>query len=187
VFIQNIKQFQFNVTLKRVWNSQELAKIDPDTGLQEDVGASTNRVIVASVQRNFSHGAFYFSYAQADARELSTGEPIPEAPRLILDSVASIDRLPFGVRARGEFEYIRAKPLGDGIVGVPVYEGRGAVLRPFYRNRMSVGVNFLIGSGFTGQTLETIPTQPPLCPVECVVGVPLKSYVSLSWTYYLQK
>jgi hypothetical protein len=187
VFIQNVKQFQFNVTLKHLWNSEEMAKIDPDTGLQEDVGASTNRVIVASVQRNFAHGAIYFSFAQADARELNTGEPVPEAPRLILDTVASIDRLPFGLQARGEFEYVRAKPLGDGIVGVPVYEGRGAVVRPFNRNRMSLGLNFLIASGYTGQTLETIPTQPPPCPGECVVGVPLKSYVSLSWTYYLQK
>ncbi len=31
-----IKEFQINVTLRRVWNSQELAKIDADTGLQED-------------------------------------------------------------------------------------------------------------------------------------------------------
>ena len=187
VFTQNIKQFEINLTLKHVWNSQELAKIDPDTGLQEDVGTSTNRVLVASVQRNFSHGAIYFSYAQADARDLNTGEPVPEAPRLILDTVGSIDRLPFGLRARGEFEYVRAKRLGDGFVGVPVYEFRGAVLRPFYRNRMSIGVNFLAASGYTGQTLETIPTQPQPCPLECVVGVPLKSYVSLSWTYYLQK
>ena len=187
VLTQNIKQFELSVAMKRLWNSRELAKIDPDTGLQEDVGPSANRVLVASVQRTFSHGAIHFSYAQADARELNTGEPVPEAPRLILDTVASVDRLPFGLRARGEFEYVRAKPLGDGIVGIPLYEGRGAVLRPFYRNRMSLGVNFLIASGFTGQTLETLPGQPAPCPIECVVGVPLKSYISLSWTYYLQK
>jgi Carboxypeptidase regulatory-like domain len=179
-----IKQIQFNITLKRVSNSQELAKIDPDTGLQEDIGSSLNRVIVVSLQRNFAHGALYVSYAQADARSTQTGEPVPEAPRLIWDAVASYYRLPLGLQARGEFEYVRAKPLGDGFVGVPVREVRGGVLRPFKANHMSFGVNFLIASGYTGQTTETILFEGGTCPVECIVGVPLKSYVSASWSYY---
>jgi hypothetical protein len=62
-----IKQFRFNVTLRRTSNSQELAKLNPDTGLQDFFGPSLNRSIVVSVQRNFSRGAFYISYAQADA------------------------------------------------------------------------------------------------------------------------
>jgi hypothetical protein len=181
---KTIKQIQFNITLRRVSNSQELAKIDPDTGLQEDIGPSLNRVIVVSLQRNFAHGALYVSYAQADARSTQTGEPVPEAPRLIWDAVASYYRLPFGLQARGEFEYVRAKPLGDSFVGVPVREVRGGVLRPFKANHMSFGVNFLIASGYTGQTTETIPFEGGTCPVECIVGVPLKSYVSASWSYY---
>ena len=46
---------------------------------------------------------------------------------------------------------------------------------------MSVGANFL-ASGYAGQTTETlaIPTDPSR--LERVVGVPLKAYVSLSWT-----
>ncbi len=179
-----IKQIQFNITLKRVSNSQELAKIDPDTGLQEDIGPSLNRVIVVSLQRNFAHGALYVSYAQADARSTQTGEPVPEAPRLIWDAVASYYRLPFGLQARGEFEYVRAKPLGGSFVGVSVREVRGGVLRPFKANHMSFGVNFLIASGYTGQTTETIPFEGDTCPVECIVGVPLRSYVSASWSYY---
>ncbi|MGB2625246.1 MAG: carboxypeptidase-like regulatory domain-containing protein [Candidatus Acidiferrum sp.] len=182
-----IKQTEFNLTLRRTSNSQELAKIDPDTGLQEDVGPSLNRVVALSVQRNFAHGAFYISYAQADARDTQTGLPVPEAPRMIWDAVASENHLPFHLEARGEFEFVKAKPLGDGLVGVPVTEIRGAVLRPFLENRMSVGVNFLIARGYTGQTTEIIPYEPAPCPVECVVGVPLKSYVSLSWTYYFSK
>jgi hypothetical protein len=51
---------------------------------------------------------------------------------------------------------------------------------------MSLGGNFLIASGYTGQTTETIPFEPG-CAIECVVGVPLRSYVSLSWTYYFEK
>ena len=186
-FSKVIKQTQFNVTLRHTWNSQELAKIDPDTGLQENVGPSTNKFIAVSLQRNFSHGAFYLSYAQADAQESDTGAPVPEAPRTIVDAVASENHLPLGLQVRGEFEFVKAKPLGDGFVGVPVYEFRGALLRPFLENRMSIGANFLIASGYTGQTTETIPDQPAPCPVECVVGVPLKSYVSLSWTYYFTK
>ena len=182
-----IKQTQLNLTLRHTWNSQELAKIDPDTGLQVDNGPSTNKVIAVSVQRNFSHGAIYISYAQADARDLDTGAPVPEAPRTIVDAVASENHLPLGLQVRGEFEFVKAKPLGNGFVGVPVYEVRGALLRPFLENRMSIGVNFLIASGYTGQTTEILPGQPAPCPVECVVGVPLKSYVSLSWTYYFKK
>jgi len=144
-------------------------------------------VLSVSLQRNFSRGAFYISYAQADARDTLTGEPVPEAPRLIWDAVASENRLPFHLQARGEFEYVKAKPLGDGFVGVPVTEVRGAVLRPFLDNRMSVAANFQVASGYTGQTTETlaVPTDPS--PFERVVGVPLKSYVSLSWTYYFNK
>ena len=33
-------------------------------------------------------------------------------------------------------------------------------------------------------TSETIPFEGGSCPVECIVGVPLKSYVSASWSYY---
>ncbi len=182
-----IKQYQFNITLRQVRNSQELAKIDPDTGLQEDLGPSLNRVIAVSLRRNFSHGAIYISYAQADARDAQTGEPVPEAPRLIWDALGSYNRLPFRLQAKGEFEYVRAKPLGDGFVGVPVKEFRGALLRPFFDNRMAIAGNFLIASGYTGQTLETIPFQPDPCAVECIVGVPLKSYLSMSWTYYFKR
>ncbi|MGB8323206.1 MAG: carboxypeptidase-like regulatory domain-containing protein [Candidatus Acidiferrum sp.] len=184
---QVVKETQINLTLRRTSNAQELAKIDPDTGLQEDFGPSVNRMIAISLQRNFTHGAVYISYAQADARDTQTGLPVPEAPRTIWDAVASENRLPFRLQVRGEFEFVKAKPLGDGSVGVPVVEVRGAVLRPFLENRMSLGANFLIASGYTGQTTETISTQPALCPIECVVGVPLRSYMSLSWTYYFKK
>jgi hypothetical protein len=182
-----IKQTQFNLTLRRTSNSQELAKIDPDTGLQADNGPSLNRVIAVSVQRNFSRGAIYISYAQADARDTQTGLPVPEAPRMIWDAAVSENHLPFNLQVRGEFEFVKAKPLGDGFVGVPVTEVRGAILRPFFKNRMSLGMNFLVAQGYAGQTTETIPLQPAPCPIECVVGVPLKSYVSLSWTYYFKK
>jgi len=96
-------------------------------------------------------------------------------------------KLPFRLQARGEFEFVKAKPLGDGFTGVPVTEFRGAVLRPFLENRMSLAANFFIGSGYTGQTTETLAYPPDTAPEERGVGVPLKSYVSASLTYYFKK
>ena len=182
-----IKQTQFYVTLRRVSNSLELAKIDPDTGLQQVVGPSLNKMISVSMQRNFSHGSLYVSWAQADARDRITGEPIPEAPRMIWDAVAAANRLPFHLRVRGEFEYVKAKPLGDGFTGLAVTEIRGTVLRPFLEDRVSVAVNFLIAHGYTGQTTQTLALFNETTPVERVVGVPLKSHVGLSLTYYFKK
>ena len=190
VLDKTVQKFDFRVTLKHVTNSQELAKIDPDTGLQEDLGPSLNRVITVSLQRNFSQGSISISYSQADTRDRMTGEPTPEAPRLIWDAVATENHLPFHLRGRCEFEYVRAKPLGDGFVGVPVPEFRGALLRPFFYGRMSVSTEFLIASGYTGQTTETFafPSDPTFpTPIERVVGVPLKSYITASWTYHFSK
>jgi hypothetical protein len=160
--------------------------LDPDTGLQQAVGPSLNKVIAASLQRNFSHGAVYVSYCQADTRDRETGEPVPEAPRNIW-AVGSVNKLPLRLVARGEFEFVKAKPLGDGFTGVPVTEFRGAVLRSFLESRMSLAANFLIAQGYTGQTTEVpaLPNEPK--PFERVVGVPLKSYLSLSFTYYFKK
>ena len=180
-------QIQFYLTLRRVSNSLEVAKIDPDTGLQEVIGPSLNKVISVTLQRNFQVGAIYISYAQADARDRDTGEPIPEAPRMIWDAVGSLYKLPFKLQAKGEFEFVNAKPLGDGFVGVAVTEFRGAILRPFLENRMSIAANFLIAKGYTGQTTETVAYPVDSAPVEQVVGVPLKSYVSASFTYYFKK
>ena len=182
-----VKQTQFYVTLRRVSNSLELAKIDPDTGLQVAVGPSLNKVIAISAQRNFSRGSFYVSYAQANARDRITGEPIPEAPRTIVDAVGSLNRLPWNLRLRGEYEFVKAKPLGDGFTGVPVNEIRGAVLRTFLEDSMSLGVNFLIASGYTGQTTQVLALPNEPAPFERVVGVPLKNYVGLSWTYYFKR
>src|ERR1039458_4787930 len=81
IFSKVIKQTQFYFTLKRVSNSLELAKIDPDTGLQQIVGPSLNKVLSVSLQRNFSQGAIYVSYAQADARDTETGLPRSEERR----------------------------------------------------------------------------------------------------------
>jgi hypothetical protein len=186
VISKTLKNTQFYLTLRRVTNSLELAKIDADTGLQEAVGPSRNRVLSVSIQRNFSRGSLFLSYGQADARDLYTGEPIPEAPRQIWDALASINRLPYHLQLRGEFEYVKAKPLGDGFTGVPVTEVRGALLRTFREGQFATAANFLIANGYTGQTTETLALPGESEPLERVVGVPMKSYVSLSFTYHFR-
>jgi hypothetical protein len=198
VLDKTLNKFELRVTLKHVTNSQELAKIDPDTGLQEDVGPSLNRVISVSLQRTFSQGSIFISYAQADARDLLTGEPTPEAPRLIWDAVATENHLPFGLRARAEFEYVRKKPLGEGCgpaanivcIGEPLPEFRAAVMRPFLDGRMILSTEFLIANGYTGQTTEVFayPSDPTFpAPFQRIVGVPLKSYITVSWTYHFRQ
>jgi hypothetical protein len=102
--------------------------------------------------------------------------------------LGAIQKLPFRLQARGEFEYVAANPLGTGCnpdnlnaecLGVAVKEFRGAVVRPFVNNRLDVGINFLVARGYTGQTTETF--QPS--PIPDVVGVRIPSYASISFTY----
>lgn len=184
---KSMKQTRFAVALRRVSNSQELAKIDPDTGLQEPIGPSLNKVLSVSLEHHFSRGSLLVSYSQADARQTDTGRPIPEAPRAIWDAVASANRLPFRLQAKAEFEYVKAKPLGDRFVGVPVRELRGAVSRSFFENRVSLGANFFVANGYTGQTTETLASPSGTTPAEREVGVPLKSFISLNCMYSFGK
>jgi hypothetical protein len=70
--------------------------------------------------------------------------------------LATADRLPFHLQARGEYEHVGRKPLGDGFIAVPVREFRGALIRPFESAGIDLGVNFFIASGYGGQTLEIL-------------------------------
>ena len=183
VVSKEIARTDFSVTLARVSNSQELANIDPDTGLQEDVGPSLTRSIAFSARRYFSFGSLQASWARATAVDRITGADIPEAPRLIWDVSGTLNRLPFGMRARSEFEEVGRKPLGGGFTAVPVREFRLSLVRSFREGQMDLGMNSLIARGYTGQTIETLQAAGQFVASEQIVGVPLKSYVSLSWTY----
>jgi hypothetical protein len=124
------------------------------------------------------------SFSKADARDLSTGLPVPEAPRLIFDVVGTIDRLPFHLKARGEFEEVGRKPLGDGFVAVPVQELRCALIRPFWNGRLDAGINVLIAKGYSGQTTEVL-ALPGENASEQIVGVRIPSYAGVSLTFHL--
>jgi Carboxypeptidase regulatory-like domain len=179
----------FRLTLDHTTTEASLAKIDPDTGLQFDEGPGRLRYLTFAARHYFSFGLLQASVSKADARDLSDGTPTPEAPRLIVDGLATLDHfLPFHLRARGEFEYVGAKPLGELISGVPSSEAvgvantevRGAVLRTLKQGRMDLGVNFLIAKGYTGQTTEDLEPSS----VMSLVGVRLRSYGSVSFTYH---
>jgi hypothetical protein len=189
VLQKSIYQNDVRITLARVTSAQELGRIDPDTGLQQDAGPSIVKSITISARRSFSMGYLQGSFARADAHDRVIGQPIPEAPRLIWDAIGGINRLPLGLRARGEFEYVGRKFLGNDAVGkiltaFPVREFRGSLGRTFGEGRFDAAVNFLLADGFTGQTVETLALASEVAaPFPRVVGVPLKSYASVSLTY----
>jgi hypothetical protein len=184
VATKTIAQTEFKVTLAHVTTAQQLARISNDTGLQEDVGPGLVKSITVTARRNFSHGFVQALFARADPRDRRTGEPTPEAPRLIWDVLATVDRLPFHLIARGEYEEVGRKPLGDGFNAVPVREFRGAVIRPFESKGIDLGLNFLIARGYGGQTLETPALPGEGAPFERITGFPLRSYVTASFTYH---
>jgi hypothetical protein len=186
---KTVRNTEFKLTLGHVTSSAEQGKIDPDTGLQFDLGPSRLRFMTIAVRHNFSQGSLLATFSKADARDLDTGQPTPEAPRTIFDLLGTVQKLPWHLEARGEFEYVGAKPLGTGCdpnnpnvecIGIPVKELRGAVVRPFMNARLTVGVNFLIASGYTGQTTASFYPQTV---IQEVVGVRLPSYASVTLTY----
>jgi hypothetical protein len=182
-----VHKTDLRLTLGHVTSSAELAKIDPDTGLQINQGPSRLRFITVAARRDFQYGSLLATFSKADARDLDSGTPTPEAPRTIFDLLGTIQKLPFRLQARGEFEYVGTKPLGTGCLpdsnvectGTPVKEFRGAVMRPFLSGRMNVGVNFLIAGGYSGQTTENFYPSD----VQEVVGVRIPSYASVTFTY----
>jgi carboxypeptidase family protein len=184
---KTIHKTDLRLTLGHVTSSAELAKIDPDTGLQFNQGPSRLRFMSFTMRQNFSYGSVLATFSKADARDLDSGEPTPEAPRTIFDLLGTIQKLPFRLQARGEFAYVGAKPLGTGCLpnliaectGTPVKEFRGAVVRPFMNGRVDAGVNFLIARGYTGQTTENFYPSD----IQEVVGVRIPSYASVSFTY----
>ena len=176
------------LTLGHVTSSAQLAKINPDTGLQFNQGPSRLRFMTVAVRRNFAAGTLQASISKADARDLNSGDPTPEAPRTIFDLLGTITKLPFHLQAKGEVEYVGRKPLGTGCdpihlnalcIGIPGKEFRGALVRPFLNGRLDAGVNFLIARGYTGQTTENFYPSD----IQEVVGVRIPSYASVSLTY----
>jgi hypothetical protein len=193
------------LTLGHETQTAEYGKIDPDDGLQFDLGPGRIRYMAVTLRQSFSYGSVQATIEQADARDLDTGQVTPEAPRLIGDLSWTYQKLPMHLQAKGEFEYVGRKVVGNGCdasnpndltsycLGVPNKEFRLALARPFLEGKISVGLNIMIASGYTGQTTENFATnyQPryvgplpvPENPIAEVVGVRMPSYASVNFTY----
>jgi Carboxypeptidase regulatory-like domain len=184
VVARTIRNTDLRVTLGHVTQEASLAKIDPDTALQFNEGPSRNQYITASARHYFRTGLLQASVSKADARGLSDGRPVPEAPRLIVDVLGTLDRLPFRLQARAEFEEVGRKPLGDGFVSVPVLEFRSALTRSFRSGKIQAGVHFQLASGYSGQTTEVLALPGEGEPFERVVGVSIPSYATASFSYH---
>ena len=59
--------------LSRVNNSQELGRINPDTGLQQNVGPSLVRSLMFSMHHHFWFGSVQATFVRATASETLTG------------------------------------------------------------------------------------------------------------------
>ena len=184
---KTIDKTDLKLTLGHVTSSAELGKIDPDTGLQMDLGPSRNLFATLTIRQSLRMGSILATFSKADARDLDSGEPSPEAPRTMFDLLANVQRLPLRLQARGEFEYVGRKPLGTGCepnvnsqcVGTSVREFRAEVVRPFQDGHWNVGVNMLFAGGYTGQTIENFYPSD----IQEVVGVRIPSYASVNLTY----
>jgi hypothetical protein len=209
------------VTMGRATMTATLAKIDPDNGSAEDLGPSTLKFLTANARHHFSFGTLQAVFSKADAR-LQTfngipGTVVPEAPRTIFDALARLDKLPAGLHARGEYEYVGHKFLDLGnpqhpeqYEAIPVGEVRVAVARPFLDGRLELGLDGMAARGYTGQTTETLAPswtlgETPYCAPgsgpsgdyndfscgtnEQSVGIRMVSWVgaSISWRFGQEK
>jgi hypothetical protein len=212
VFEKEFNRTDVRVTFGRTTTTATLAKIDPDNGLAEDEGPGTLKYLTASVRHQFRFGMLQTIFSKADARDDDTGLPTPEAPRTIFDTLMTLDRLPFGIHGRAEYEYVGHKLLDAGnpdhpaqYEAIPVGETRIALVRPFMEGRLHLGLDGMIARGYTGQTTETfapgweVGNPPPVCApgvdgiannfdcgnVERAVGIRMVSWVggSISWRF----
>jgi hypothetical protein len=166
VLDKDFRGTDLRLTLGRTTTTSTLAKIDPDNGLAEDLGPGTLKFLTANVRHQFGFGTVQAIFSKADAR-LQTfngipGTVTPEAPRTIFDALTTLDRLPLGVHARTEYEYVGHKFLDVGNAdhpqqyeAIPVGETRIAMVRSFLDGRLELGADGMLARGYTGQTTET--------------------------------
>jgi hypothetical protein len=89
--------------------------------------------------------------------------------------MATVDKLPFHLVARGEHEEVGRKQLGGGFIAVPVHESRGLAIRPLPAKGFDIGVNTFIARGYGGQTTETLAVPGESAAFDRITGSLLKS------------
>ncbi len=205
------------VMVSRTTMTATLAKIDPDNGSAEDLGPDTLKSLTINARHQFSFGTMQGVFSKADARLAAfngvPGTVVPEAPRTIFDALTTLDKLPYRLHARGEYEYVGHKFLDvgnaahpDQYEAIPVGELRMAMVRSFLSGRLELGANGELARGYTGQTTESLNPgwtllQTPYCAPasgptgayndfacgtnEQAVGVRMVSWIggSISWRF----
>ena len=179
---KTIHKTDVKLTLGHETQTAEYGKIDPDQGLQFDLGPGRIRFLAATVRQALRNGSVQATFEQADARLANASfSVVPEAPRLIGDVTGTYEKLPFHLQAKGEFEYTGRKVVGNGCseasylsgdpnalnyycTGLPNRELRFAASRPFMDGRVNLGVNTMIASGWTGQTTENFAAAGVFAP-----------------------
>jgi hypothetical protein len=185
---KTIHKTDVKLTLGHETQTAEYGKIDPDQGLQFNLGPGRIRFLAATVRQALHNGSVQATFEQADARLVNTSfSVVPEAPRLIGDVTGTYEKLPFHLQAKGEFEYVGRKVVGNGCsetsylsgdpnalnyccTGVPNKEFRFAASRPFLDGRMNLGLNTMIASGWTGQTTEDFAAAGVFAPGAAGLG-----------------
>jgi len=181
------------VTIARTTTTETLGKIDPDNGTPVDLGPGNLKFLTANLRHQFSSfGTVQAVFSKADAQVLnefgsdpgwtvnSGWNPTVEAPRTIFDGLITLDKLPLGLHARGEYEYVGHKILDAGnsqngwkqLEAIPVGETRLALVRTFLDGRLEVGSNAMLARGYTGQTTETIAPLASGAPWQVGDGIP---------------
>jgi Carboxypeptidase regulatory-like domain len=182
------RRTELRLTLGHETQSAEYGKIDPDQGLQFDLGPGRIRYLAFTLRQTIGNGSLAATIEPADARLVNTAySVVPEAPRLIGDVSGTYRKLPFQLQAKGEFEYVGRKVVGNGCseaaylsgdanalkaycLGVASKEFRLALTREFLEGRLNAGVNTMIASGWTGQTTENFATANVYGPGKAGLG-----------------
>lgn len=164
------------ITLGRTTTTATLAKIDPDTGLAQDLGPGTLNFLTATVLRPFRFGAVRADFSKADARDDDTGLPPPKL--LVRSSMHSRHSIIFhgdsaaAVRMSTLATNCSTRAIRITLANlkrVPMGETRIALVRPFLKGQLELGADGEIARGYTGQTTETfapsweIRGPPPAC------------------------
>jgi hypothetical protein len=181
------------VTMARTTTTETLGKIDPDNGTPFDLGPGNLKFLTVSLRHQFSSfGTVQAVFSKADARvwdefgsdpgwTVNSGwNPTVECPRTIFDALVTLDKLPLGLHARGEYEYVGHRILDAAnsqngwkqLEAIPVGEARLALVRTFLNRRLEVGANAMLARGYTGQTTETIAPLGSGAPWQVGAGIP---------------
>jgi len=179
---KTIHKTEIKLELGHETQSAEYGKIDPDQGLQFDLGPGRIRYFSATVRHSLPHGSLQATYEQADARLVNTSFSIvPEAPRVIADLSGTYEKLPLHLQLKAEYEYVGKKVVGNGCsessylggdplalsyycIGVANKEFRLALARSFDAGKINLGLNTMIASGWTGQTTESFAAASVYAP-----------------------